>query len=172
MRYRLFCALLLAACGSTQGRVHPDRADEPLPPTKVIFRQYYRGSPIFKIESLSGRDLVELRSKPLEQDQIKIAYVPDDVMRRMLADFDEFGYGEYSGARPPNPLRVGGRAELTIMTENRTVSFIRRDGQGKDAHDTYRKCVDTFRAVHLYYSRYQATRGKGDFGVKKVEFER
>lgn len=173
MRTCTLCSLLLAACSSApSGR--ESAATVALPKTQVVFRQYYKGSPIFVIENFAGRDEVKLRSAPPKRGEIKPAYIPDDVMARMLKDFRKFGYFEYAGARPGNPISVGGKAELTIVGENEsTVAFIRRNGQGKKAHDTYLSCVETFRAVHTHFSRFQAaTGGTGAFGVKKVEFER
>jgi hypothetical protein len=175
MRARAIFALLAAACSSTPGEEPKDekQAAEPLPQTQVIFRQYYKGSPIFIVENLAGRDQAKLRSKPAKHGEIKPAYIPDDVMARMLSDFKDFGYFDYAGARPPDPRTVGGRAELTIIGADKSmVSFVRRSGQGKDAYETYKNCVDTFRAVHAHFGKFQAASGAGDFGVKKVEFER
>ncbi len=59
MRLCSICAILLAACGSTN-RAPPLKS---LKLTKVVFRQYYAGSPIFVLENLAGRDIVKLRSK-------------------------------------------------------------------------------------------------------------
>lgn len=174
MRHCAFFLILLTACKSG-----PDKS-EPIPLTKVVFRQYYKGSPVFLIESLSGRDLVKLRSDRGEPGQIKPAYVPDEVMVKLLDELRRAGYHDYSTARPRDPRKIGGRAELTIVGQGRykdgrgrpIEAFIRRDGQGKDAYDTYKKCVDTFRAVHAHYGQFQASAGGGDFGVKKAEFER
>ncbi len=176
MRHCLFCLFLLAACKSSGTKVDAT----PMPLTKVIFQQYYRGSPVFILESLSGRDLVKLRSQPAKAGQVAAAYVPDKVMGELLTELRRFGYYDYSGARPRDPRTVGGRAELTVVGQGRhrdyrgraIEAFIRRDGQGKDAYDTYKKCVDAFRVVHAHYGKFQATAGGGDFGVKKSEFKR
>ena len=174
MRLCTVCAILLAACGSSSTK---SASGKTLPLTKVVFRQYYPGSPIFILESLSGRDIVKLRSTPARHRDVKPAYVPDDVMAKLLNEFKRLGFHEHSGARPSDPRKIGGRAELTLIgTGDRgqrlIEAFIRRDGQGKAAFETYRKCVETFRAVHAQYGKFQATRGAGEFGVTKAEFER
>ncbi|MHC4959900.1 MAG: hypothetical protein ACYTGN_16165 [Planctomycetota bacterium] len=170
----IFAFLLVsAACSSTPAGEGQGEAKKPLPQTQVIFRQYYKGSPIFIVENLAGRDQVKLRSKPAKHGEIKPAYVPDDVMERMLTEFKDFGYFRHAGARPRDPRTVGGRAEITIIGADKSmVSFVRRNGQGKDAYETYKNCVDTFRVVHAHYGKFQAASGGAEFGVKKVEFDR
>ena len=176
MRLCSICAILLAACGSTK-RAPPL---ESLKLTKVVFRQYYAGSPIFVLENLAGRDIVKLRSQPARQREVRPAYIPDEVMSKLLSEFKRYGFYDYSGPRPPNPLKVGGRAELTVIGTGRYLdhrgrphdAFIRRDQQGKGGYKTYKKCVDAFRAVHAHYGKFQTTTGAGNFGVKRTGFER
>ena len=167
-----FCAFLTTGCSSTSGS-SPDPSAEPLPKTQVVFRQYHRNSPIFVVENLAGRDVVALRSKPTREGSISPAYVPDDVMARMLAEFRKFGYFDHAGARPGNPISVGGLAELTIIGANgRTISIVRRKGQGKEVYDAYEQCRTTLLYVHKEFAKYQAVTGDGGFGVKKAEFAR
>lgn len=176
MRLCSICAILLAACGSTKR----DPPVEPLKLTKVVFRQYYVGSPIFVLENLAGRDIVKLKSQAAKHREVRPAYIPDEVMSQLLSEFRRYGFYEFSGPRPPNPRKVGGRAELTVIGTGRyrdhhgraIDSFIRRDKQGKKGYETYKKCVDAFRAVHAHYGKFQATIGAGDFGVKRTGFER
>ena len=167
-----FCAFLTPGCSSSSGSSSNSSA-EPLPKTQVVFRQYHRNSPIFVVENLAGRDAVKLRSTPAKDGSFSPAYVPDEILSRMLEEFRKFGYFDHAGARPGNPISVGGLGELTIIgANNRTVSIIRRKGQGKVVYDAYEKCRATLLYVHAEYAKYQAVTGDGNFGVKKAEFER
>jgi hypothetical protein len=175
MRFWSICALFIAACGSSSGSsggtASGDRGTA-MSRTRVYFRQYYKQSHTFAVENFAGRDEVELRSRPRNPDEPALAFVPDEVMEKMLSEFKRFGFYDYAGPRPADPSKLGGRGELTIVdAKGRQNAFIRVRGQGKDAFDAYQGCIQTFLAVHDHYGRFQAsTSGGAAFGVKKAEF--
>ena len=171
MRFWLICAFGLAACGSAPRESAPSPGSA-VQQTRVIFRQYYGNSHIFVIENAAGRDIVKLRSKPAKAGSSPVAYIPDEVMAKVLAEFERLGFYRHAGPRPADPLKVGGRAELTVIDPNqRATSLIRRHGQDRSAHDAYTRCVQTFLVVHDNFGRFMATSSTEEaFGVRKAEF--
>ena len=186
MRLSLVC-VILAACGSTSGPAGEgsgeagDESLQPLPVTRIVYRQYYPGSPIFVLENLGGRNLVELRSEPLVKGKPPVAYVPDWVMVKLMAEFEDQGLPDYLKPRPRNPKAMGGVAELTLIARDGTMrSFIRtRSPKGQQPSKqyqalskTYLYCVESFRVVWDAYRPYaQVSEGvTGEFGVRKAEF--
>jgi len=179
MRFRPLCLIALAACGSSPSGGGDRTAAVPTADerVRVVYRQYYRGSHIFIMENLAGRNLVELRSKPLRKGQVPVAYVPDEVMRELLREFRRADYHDHAGARPPDPRKFGAVAELTIIDENRRmVSFIRQRKQAgtsiddyKSRSESYQDCVRAFMAVwNFHRPTLQASEDK-NFGTRRVE---
>lgn len=178
MRYFLIC-VVLAACSSSPGG-GGDASGEPLPLTRVVYRQFYRGSHPFVMENLAGRDLVELRSRPLEKGEPPVAYVPDDKFVLLLEEFEKADLAKYLTARPANPASLGAIGELSITDARGTTrSFLRtKSGNRSDPrayqkrHETYSYCVKSFLAVwNAFHPEAQAVADtKGDFGVRKAEF--
>jgi len=169
----VFC---LAACGSTtstNGKSAGAAPGEPLEKAQLVFRQYYGNSHIFIMENLAGRDMVALRSRIVPVGTPPTAYIEDDVMRELLREFRKSGFYDHAGPRPPNPLKVGGRGEVTLTTGGETISIIRRPGQTKDAFDAYDYCRKTLLAVYDFYAQYQSTTTTGDnFGVRPTDYDR
>ena len=175
MRFSCLC-VLLAACSST-GPAPGDPEGlvpygDPMPILRVVYRQYYEGSVPFVMENLSGRDLVELRSRALAPGEPPVAYVPDDVMRVMLEEFERADLPGYLRPRPADPAGLGAVAELTLQYPGgRTRSFLRTRGSSDAAAGkTYLQSVETFRAVWNHHRPFAqvATGGAGEFGVKKA----
>ena len=184
MRHALLPVLFLAACGTTPGKpeptpkADPDAATAEAERTRIVYRQYPRagrkGSPIFIVENEAGRSVVELRSKPLKQGRAPVAYVPDDVMKKLLAEFRRYGYYRHAQARPRNPIKLGGIAELTIIDENRRmVSIIptklnpnqKMSRDYRRSFEAYRQCKRSFLAVWNYFRPYgQVTTSEAEFG--------
>jgi len=177
-----FCFLfvVLASCASP-GHAPPGGeslvpAGEPLPIVRVTYRQFYAGSVPFVMENLSSRDLVTLRSEPIAPGEPPVAYVPDDVMREMLVEFERAGLPEYLRPRPSDPAGLGAVAEVTLRyPDGRTRCFLRTRGSGDaDAGKTYLRSLETFRAVwNQYHPVAQVSTGDaGEFGVKKAGYGR
>lgn len=170
MRPSVGLLLLCAACGSS-GAGRADESGEPDPQTRVVYRQYYRGSSIFIVENIAGRDLKDLRSRPLQEGETPVAYVPDDVMREMLKEFRRFGFDDHAGPRPRNPIKVGGIGEMTVIDEDRNmVAIIRQRRQDVKVAECYGECVKTFLAVWNHFRPFgQAVTGDTKFGVQRAE---
>ena len=186
MRHALLPVLFLAACGTTPGTSEPPAkaggeaatAAAVAERTRIVYRQYPRagrkGSPIFIVENEAGRSVVELRSKPLKPGRAPVAYVPDDVMRKLLAEFRRYGYFRHAQARPNNPIKLGGIAELTIIDENRRMLSIiptklnPNQQMARDyrrSFEAYRKCKASFLAVWNYFRPFgQVTTSEAKFG--------
>jgi len=182
MRLPILSLAFLTACA---GAPAAPKAARPLPQTgkiRIVYRQYRRGSTIFVMESLAGRDLKKLRSRPLRAGEHPVAYVPDDVMRRLLEEFDRFGFQRYARPRPANPLKFGASGELTLIEPHgRTRSMLRiklKPGQKAtrahiDRSRAYVNCAKTFLAVWNAYPplmQVAATgTGTGGFGVHRAD---
>jgi hypothetical protein len=140
----------------------------------MIYRQYYRNSAIFIIENVAGRDVVALRSKPIEEGEPAVAYVPDDAVREMLSYFEEYGFYEHARPRPPNPLKLGALSELTIIDEKGAMtSILRQHGQDPKTAKCFNDCAETYRAVYNFFPPFgQAAKGDVKFGVKRAGFDR
>jgi len=166
MRILLFCLPLLAACGSPGARTKPApfRADQVI---RVLHNQYRGPSAVFVIENLAGRNQVDLRSRALPPGEPAVAYVPDDVMEKMLEEFDRFEFYEYARPRPANPPGLGASGEITVTDANgRRLALLRvKAPQGVtptrdqvDAARAYGKCMRTFLAVwNAFPPQMQAT---------------
>jgi len=173
MRNGIILTALLAACGSTQR----ESAVATLPAAKervrVVYKQYRKGSVPLIMENLQERDLVKLRSKKLRAGQSPVAYVPDDVMTRMLKEFKRSGWTKHGQTRPTDPAKYGASGEITIITEGRQrmVTLLRVKGGDVAASQAYVDCVNTFVAVYNHYRpQMQATTANSDaFGVRRVE---
>jgi hypothetical protein len=164
---------LLAACSSgrsaSPGTKLPSREE----PVRVVYKQYRKGSLPLIMENLRDRDLVKLRSEKLTKGQSPVAYVPDDVMARMLREFKRYGWTKYGRPRPPDPAKYGAAGEITIITDNRRrmVTLLRIRGGDVATNRAYVDCVNTFVAVYNHYGpKMQATTSTTDaFGVRRVE---
>jgi len=176
MRILLPLLLLLAACGSSGSSTRREK------PTvregervRVVYNQYRGAHTVFVIENLAGRDVVEMRSRPLQPGEVAVAYVPDDVMQKMLEEFARFDYYGFARPRPPNPQSLGASGEITVTdAKGRRVSLLRiKSPAGIDpSHDqieaaqAYGQCARTFLAVwNTFPPRMQATTSRGAFGV-------
>ena len=178
MRILLPSLLLLAACGSagnaTRETTPEVRAGDRV---RVVYNQYRGAHTVFVIENLAGRDVVELRSRALQPGEVAVSYVPDDVIAKMLEEFDRFDYYEFARPRPPNPQSLGASGEITVTDKRgRRVSLLRiRTPAGVEpsrdqvaAAQSYGQCARTFLAVwNAYPPRLQATTSRGAFGVNR-----
>ncbi|MHC4550553.1 MAG: hypothetical protein ACYTEZ_17460 [Planctomycetota bacterium] len=182
MRFLVIWALLGAACGAGgkagSSRVAIPTAKEQL---RVVYNSYRKGSTVLVMENLAGRDLVKLRSRKLAATESPVAYVPDDVMAKMLAEFKRYGFHRYAQSRPPNPVKYGAVGEITLISADRTrmVSLLRTKRRAGDTatdryvavNQSYVDCANTFIAVYNHFRpQLQATTSTGDpFGVRRVE---
>jgi hypothetical protein len=174
MRNSIIFTALLAACGTSQTTTS---SAAKLPTAKeqvrVVYKQYRKGSLPLIMENLYGRDLVKLRSQKIPAGQSPVAYVPDDVMERMLLEFKRFGWTKHGQARPPDPSKFGASGELTVITDKRRkmITLLRIRGGDVDANRAYVDCVNTFVTVYNHYGpKLQATTSTTDaFGVRRVE---
>ena len=173
MRNGIILTALLAACGTSQTTSSPARLPSAKEPVRVVYKQYRKGSVPLIMENLQGRDLVKLRSHKLQRGQFPVAYVPDDVMARMLQEFKRSGWTKYGQARPADPSKYGAAGEITIITDERRrmASLLRIRGGDVAANRAYVDCVNTFVAVYNHYGpKLQATTSTTDaFGVRRVE---
>lgn len=184
MRIPLFCFLLVAAACSSPGAGGSTgsggRAAAGVR-TRIVLNTYQGIAGVFIVENLAGRDLKELRSKPLTSGQVPIAYVDDSVMAELLKIFRKLDYDKYAQARPPDPRKFGAVSELTM---------IRSEGARKDTRTilkkqqpagrplsraeaaslkSYVECKRNFLAVYnRFRPEMQATTGGGAFGVKRA----
>ena len=172
MRISPVCLALLAACGSTgtKAKPVPFRADQVI---RVVHNQYRGPNSIFVVENLALRDQVELRSRPLQPGETAVAYVPDDVMERMLEEFGRYEFYDYARPRPANPPGLGASGEITVTDANgRRLALLRiKAPQGVsptrdqvDAAKAYGNCTRTFLAVwNAFPPRMQATTSTDPF---------
>ena len=168
----------LFACGSNGSTRAPDAPKGPHDPrVRVIYRQYYGNSRPLVLENIAGRDLTELRSKPVPAGESPVGYCPDDVMRELLRNFRRFDFDEYARPIPPDPARFG-VAELTLVdAAGRRTGMLRTRAPSTGPTEAYRresqayqKCVGTFLSVYnLHGPSLQVTTGKGEFGAHRVE---
>jgi hypothetical protein len=174
MRNSIILTALLAACGTSRtassGTVQLPTADERI---RIVYKQYRKGSIPLIMENLQGRDLVKLRSRKLPKGQSPVAYVPDDVMMRMLKEFKRYGWTKYGQPRPPDPSKYGAAGELTIITDQRRrmITLLRIKGGDAAINRAYVDCVNTFVSVYNHFNpQLQATTSTTDaFGVRRVE---
>ena len=160
-------AATFVGCGATGSN------SEPLPPTRIVFRQFYRGGNTLMMENLSGRDIVKLRSKPVPKGEVPIAWVSDEEMRDLLKQLERRDFADYARIRPSDPKSMGAKGELTIEVGGQQRALLRRNGQAREEAKTYQACVAVFRQVWTENRpAYQAVTGKGDFGVKRADYER
>ena len=173
MRNGIILTALLAACGTSQTTSSPARLPTAKEQVRVVYKQYRKGSVPLIMENLQERDLVKLRSAKLRAGQSPVAYVPDDVMTRMLKEFKRSGWTKYGQARPTDPAKYGASGEITIITEGRQrmVTLLRVKGGDVAASQAYVDCVNTFVTVYNHYRpKMQATTANSDaFGVRRVE---
>lgn len=163
---------LLAACGSTgpKSKPEPFRADDIV---RVVHNQYRGPNSIFVVENLAGRDQVELRSRPLAAGEPAVAYVPDDVMAKMLEEFERFEFYDYARPRPGNPPGLGASGEVTVTgASGRRLALLRiKAPQGVvptrdqvEAAQAYGNCTRTFLAVwNAFPPQMQATTATDPF---------
>jgi hypothetical protein len=173
MRNGIILTALLAACGSTQRESSVATLPAAKERVRVVYKQYRKGSVPLIMENLQERDLVKLRSKKLRAGQSPVAYVPDDVMTRMLKEFKRSGWTKHGQTRPTDPAKYGASGEITIITEGRQrmVTLLRVKGGDVAASQAYVDCVNTFVTVYNHYRpQMQATTANSDaFGVRRVE---
>jgi hypothetical protein len=141
---------------------------------RVVHNQYLGPHAVLVVESLAGRDLVALRSRALPPGETPVAYVPDDVMARMLEEFERLDFYEYARPRPPDPLALGASAEIVVTGANgRSVSLLRIKApagvtlsrEQVRAAKAYGECARTFLAVWEFHRpKLQATTSRGVFG--------
>jgi hypothetical protein len=187
MRIRQLVLTFLACCAActapqggkssaTETATANGASGEPAPFTRIVFRQFYAGSQPFVMENLAGRDLIELRSKPIAQGDAPVAYVPDAVMRELLSELRRFDYYDHAGPRPPDPSRFG-VGELTVAEGNaRPLALIRTRQPPGEATTAYRRqtkcwsnCTRAFIGVYNFHRpSMQATSSTGDFGTKRA----
>ena len=188
----LFCVLaaLFAGCqssgsggggseGGAAGAAGEGGETVTTPVTRIVQREYRQGSTIFVMENEAGRDIKKLRSTPLKKGQPPISYVPDDVMERLLLEFDRAGFEKFAQARPRNPIKMGAIGEVTIIDEERNMRTILRiplRGGGDRTHlkktKAYVDCKQNFLAVYNFYKPFMQATTKGDFGVRRADFGR
>jgi len=173
MRNGIILTALLAACGTSQTTTSAGKLPTANEQVRVVYKQYRKGSVPLIMENLQDRDLVKLRSEKLPAGQSPVAYVPDDVMVRMLKEFKRSGWTKYGQARPTDPAKFGASGEITIITEGRRrmVTLLRVKGGKLAANQAYVDCVNTFVTVYNHYRpQMQATTASSDaFGVRRVE---
>jgi hypothetical protein len=172
----LVLLLLLAACGSSgsKARSYAPPEIEPGRRYHVVYHQYRAAHAIFVVENLAGRDLVELRSRVLQPGETPVAYVEDEVMAKMIAEFERLDYYEYARPRPKDPPALGATGELTVTDPNgRRLALLRVKApegvtQSPDqvaAAKAYGQCTRTFLAVWEFHRpKMQATTSRGAFG--------
>jgi len=167
---RVLVLAFLAACAAPGGGA----ADERLPRTRIVMRQYYEKGSIFVLENLAGRDLVEMRSRPVPEGGVPVAWISDRDMRRTLEALRKRDFDDYARPRPPDPRSLGARGELTVYDDRgNTRALIRRHGQSLDEAEAYQDCAAVFQQVWTANRpRFQAVTGDGDFGVQRVGFRR
>lgn len=173
MRQLCLVVALSAACANSGARGGGSASLVPNAETRVrVVYRHYRNENIFILENLAGRDLVEMRSKPLAKGETAIAYIEDDVMAELMREFRRIGFWRHAGARPPNPLKMGATSEITLVDEERRfTSFLRQHGDPARTAETYNDLVNTFLAVWNHFRPFgQVTTGSdAKFGVKQGE---
>jgi hypothetical protein len=172
-------AALLAACGSTGGSTGGNIPDAGASKrVRVVYNQYRGASAVFILENLAGRNLKEMRSQKLPPGEIPVAYVPDDVLERLLDEFRRLDFGEHAVPRPDNPLKLGAKGEITIIADSRRTTLMRLPAENANRKQVqqaqvYVDCAKAFIAVwSAYPPQMQATTSKSAFGVKRAEYER
>jgi hypothetical protein len=173
MRNSIIWAVLLAACGTSQHTSSGAKLPSAKEPVRVVYKQYRKGSLPLIMENLLDRDLVKLRSERLAPGESPVAYVPNDVMARLLKEFKRYGWTKHAQPRPPDPARFGAAGEITIITDRRRqmITLLRIKGGDATVNRAYVDCVNTFVTVYNHYGpKMQATTSTTDaFGVRRVE---
>jgi hypothetical protein len=177
MRVPLAPLLLLAACSAPSGSRDAVPEATATRRVRVVHDQYRGPHTVLVIENLAGRDIVALRSQRLQPGETPVAYVPDEVMAKMLDEFERFDYLEYARPRPPNPAALGATGELTVTdADGRRRSLLRIKAPAGatpardqvDAAKAYGNCIKTFLAVWDFHRpKMQATTSRGAFGVER-----
>jgi hypothetical protein len=163
-----------AACAST-GQTGSEDAEQSYPQTRIVFRQHYDQGTRLVMENYAGRRLVDLRSQVIPKGEVPIAWVPDDVMKRMVRELKRKDFDEYARPRPGDPKALGVRAEITIYAkgDGRGKALMRTHGQPRAEAESFQMCATYFREVWTEYRpKYQAAQGDGSFGVKRAGYER
>lgn len=167
MRAAFACLCLAAACSSTPG-------GEKAPPAsgtarvRVQVRQFYAGSIPVVVENLAGREVGAAR-KTLRKSDPPVAFVPDDVMARLLKEMRRIGFEDFAGPAAPESALAGARGEIRVAGEDgRVTGLVRRAGQGAKASQVYTDCVAAVMAVYNFYQPARVQAGEGDFGVRKA----
>ena len=170
---RIALLTMTASCASTS-QTAPDDEKQTFPRTRVVFRQHYDQGTRLAMENYAGRKLVDLRSQVIPKGQVPVAWVPDDVMKKAMRQFDKRDFGEYARPRPGDPKSLGVRAELTIYTgDGRGKALMRTHGQPRKEAESFQKCSAYFREIWTEYRpKYQAAHGDGSFGVKRSGYQR
>jgi hypothetical protein len=163
--------VLLAACASPSGG---SSGGEPLPQTRIVMKQYYNKGSVFIVENLAGRDIVELRSRPVPKGGAPVAWISDEDMRKTLKALKKYDFEDYARPRPADPKSLGARGELTVYGKNgQSRALIRRRGQSVKEAEAYQDCVAVFQQVWgANRPQFQAITGDGEFGVKRADFKR
>ncbi|MEE8104541.1 MAG: hypothetical protein V3T86_03300 [Planctomycetota bacterium] len=160
--------LLLFGCNSGPSQKHVEQVADG--PVRVIHQQFYRGSKPTILESISGRSVAKLRSKPIRAHQPVVKYVEDDIMAALLESLTDAGFDTVSRPRPHDPKGMGAKAEVTIVRTGSTPrSLIRMRGQSAETAEIYLKCLKSIMAVQAFVYSPQASSGGGaDIGVHRV----
>ena len=161
--------LLLLGCSSGPSQEHIEQVADG--PVRVIHQQFYKGSIPTILESVSGRSVTKLRSKPIRAHQPVIKYVEDDIMAALLESLTDAGFDTVSRPRPSDPKGMGAKAEVTIVRPGSTPrSLIRMRGQSAKTAEIYLECLKSIMAVQAYVYSPQASSGGGtDIGVHRVD---
>ncbi len=118
---RLLCLTtilgLVSLCGGCRGSGGSAAAGLPAADqkTRLVLNGYRGLASVFVMENLAGRNLVELRSKPLRANRPAVAYVEDDVMKKLMKQLERAGFFKYRQPRPPDPLQFGAKSEFTMI---------------------------------------------------------
>jgi len=166
-------------CKGGAGAAGAPSADEKV---RIVLNDYRGLASVFVMENLAGRDLVELRSRPLPPNRPPVAYVEDDVMGALLEQLGRAGFFEHRQARPPDPKQFGAKGEFTMIDADGTMTTILKVplAAGPNANEkevaklkAFVACKATFLQVYnRHRPQLQTTVTTGDqdpFGVRRAE---